>query len=106
MVTWFRIPTNLHAVWDTNLIEHQKLSYTEYARWIDKGKQEDYMAHGRQGMEVWLKEAMDYREKIYDLPKDRQLGYEYNYLHIKHLNSCLLKAGHRLAYILNDLYKK
>src|ERR1700742_171657 len=30
-VTWFGAPTNLHAVWDTHLIDFQQLSYTEYA---------------------------------------------------------------------------
>lgn len=30
-VFWFNQPTNLHAVWDSNLIEEQQLSYTEYA---------------------------------------------------------------------------
>ena len=30
-VTFFREQTNLHRLWDTNLVESQKLSYSEYA---------------------------------------------------------------------------
>src|ERR1700744_2043909 len=29
-LTWFNKPTNLHSVWDSQLIEFQQLSYTEY----------------------------------------------------------------------------
>src|SRR5688572_5498892 len=30
-LSWFYQPTNLHRVWDEQLIEYQQLSYTEYA---------------------------------------------------------------------------
>ena len=35
-VKWYNKVTNLHHVWDTKLIESQKLSYTEYASWIEE----------------------------------------------------------------------
>ncbi|MGZ5246366.1 MAG: S1/P1 nuclease [Flavitalea sp.] len=34
-ITWFNEPSNLHRLWDDQLIEFQKLSYTEYATEID-----------------------------------------------------------------------
>ena len=34
-VNWFDKPTNLHAVWDSDLIDFQQLSYTEYAAAIN-----------------------------------------------------------------------
>ena len=45
---WFGENTNLHSIWDTKLIEHQKLSYTEYSSYlllnIDYSKLHQYMA--------------------------------------------------------------
>lgn len=35
-VIWFGASTNLHSVWDTKLIEDQRLSYTEYADWLGR----------------------------------------------------------------------
>ena len=34
-LTWFSTPTNLHAIWDEQLINFQQLSYTEYAMAIN-----------------------------------------------------------------------
>ncbi len=31
-VSWFNKPTNMHALWDSQLIEYQQLSYTEYPK--------------------------------------------------------------------------
>ena len=39
---WFNESTNLHSIWDSKLIDFQKLSYSEYANYIllkeDRGK--------------------------------------------------------------------
>jgi hypothetical protein len=34
-VTFFGTPMNLHAVWDYALIDHEQLSFTEWADWLD-----------------------------------------------------------------------
>src|SRR5262249_16343160 len=34
-VTWFRNPTNLHAVWDYQIIDAQQLSFSEFAQFLD-----------------------------------------------------------------------
>jgi hypothetical protein len=33
-VRWFGEQTNLHRVWDTHIVEHENLSYTEMASWL------------------------------------------------------------------------
>ncbi len=35
-VRWFGDDTNLHSVWDTQLIGSRTLSYTEYAEWLGR----------------------------------------------------------------------
>jgi len=34
-VQWFGVPSNLHRIWDSDLIDDQKLSYTEYTSHIN-----------------------------------------------------------------------
>src|SRR5215831_14134107 len=34
-VTWFNVSTNLHSVWDEQLINFQQLSYTEYTKAVN-----------------------------------------------------------------------
>jgi hypothetical protein len=47
---------------------------------------------------------MQYRDQMYDLPEDREIGYEYQYQNRDLLNKQLLKAGVRLAGVLNKIY--
>lgn len=104
-VKWFNSDTNLHHVWDDDIIEYQKLSYTEYAEMLDKVKKEDKANWQEDDISVWVKEAMDARPMVYDIGPEGKLGYDYNFKNIKLLNERLLKAGLRLAKILNDCLK-
>ena len=40
-----------------------------------------------------------------ELPENRNLGYEYSYENFEIIRYQLLKAGLRLAFILDDLFK-
>ena len=95
---------NLHRVWDSGLIDHQQLSYTEYVQWIDHATDQQISKWQQEDIMVWVDEALSYRAGIYDIPEDGKLGYDYNYKHIGTVNERLLKAGIRLAGILNEIY--
>jgi len=43
-VTWFWDDTNLHRVWDSQMIDHMQYSYTEYAQQIQLGLTDDEKA--------------------------------------------------------------
>jgi hypothetical protein len=103
-VTYFWEPSNLHRVWDTGIIDGQKLSYTEYVDWIDKANENLVNDWKDDGIMVWVKESMAYRQQIFDLPDHKKINYEYNYHNIATVNDRLLKAGIRLAGILEDIY--
>jgi hypothetical protein len=47
---------------------------------------------------------MSFRNQIYNLPDDKRINYQYNYLNIDLVNLRLLQAGIRLADVLNDIY--
>ncbi len=103
-VTYFWQSSNLHRVWDEGIIEQQKLSYTEYAKWIDHPTEKQVKAWQQDDLMVWVSESIAMRPGVYSLPEDRKINYEYNYYNIKALNQRLLQAGIRLAGILNDIY--
>jgi len=104
-VTWFNEPTNLHAVWDTKLIDFQQLSYTEYAAAINHTTPAQRAEWQSAPISKWLFESNQIAEILYtDIKPGDDLGYKYNYSHIDTLNRQLLKAGVRLAGVLNSLF--
>ena len=104
-VTWFNTPTNLHAVWDDQLINFQQLSYTEYTNAINHTTEQERLAWQQQPISEWVAESYLISERLYtEVKPDDKLGYRYNYTHIALLNQQLVKAGVRLAGLLNQIF--
>lgn len=103
-VQWFGDGSNLHRVWDSELIEGQQLSYTEYAEWIDRADATQVAEWQSAPILQWLQESKDMRESVYEIDNPERMGYRYNFDHIEELNQRLLQAGVRLAAMLNELY--
>lgn len=101
---WFGEETNLHRLWDSHLIDHQQLSYTEFTNAIDHASKEQVRQWQADDIHVWVQESMSYREAVYDLPEDGYVSWDYNFHHIATVRLRLLQAGIRLAGILNDIY--
>lgn len=104
-IDFFGRPSNLHAVWDTGMIERQNMSYKEIGqelcRRITPRLQQHYL---EVPIQEWLTEAVEYRPSIYQLPKDTGLGYEYMYQNYYIVEERLLAASVRLAHILGEIY--
>ncbi len=96
--------SNLHRVWDSGMINEQKLSYTEYTAAIDFATDEQIKLWQNSSVLDWAYESKSYRGAIYDLPEDKSINYRYTFDHIDTVNLRLLQAGIRLAGILNDIY--
>ncbi len=104
-LTWFSTPTNLHAIWDDQLINFQQLSYTEYTTAINHTTAKQRLAWQKQPISEWMIESHQLAERLYgEIEPDQKLSYRYNYDNIKVLNERLLKAGVRLAGLLNELF--
>jgi hypothetical protein len=104
-VSWFSTPTNLHSVWDSQLIDFQQLSYTEYASAIHFCTAEQRAEWQKAPISEWLFESNQIAEKLYiEIKPGEVLTYKYNFNHIGIVNQQLLKAGVRLAGILNQLF--
>lgn len=102
---YFWQSSNLHRVWDSEMIDGQKYSYTEYAEWIDHATDEQCEQWSSLNVLDWANESKKYREQCYDtMPEDKKLSYRYDYDNIELLNQRLLQAGIRLANVLNTIY--
>ena len=115
-VTWFGKPTNLHAVWDSALVDDEQLSFTELA-----AKLERHISERRRDRLVGHQPArLDQRERARSAtrsirppptkpaPKDKKgqpavpdLSYAYVYRFTPVMEQRLSQAGVRLAAYLN-----
>jgi S1/P1 Nuclease len=103
-VKWFRSETNLHSVWDSNIIDDTKLSYTEIAQALGEPAKEILVQWQKASVREWAKESMTYRKQVY-ATGDGNLGHKYSYKNLDTVKHRLLQAGIRLAGVLNQIYK-
>ncbi|MCX3264669.1 S1/P1 nuclease [Pedobacter agri] len=104
-VLWFNEKSNLHRVWDEQLIEYQQLSYTEYAKAINHPSAVQLYNWQNTSLKENVYESYLVCNKIYETTKpDSKLSYRYNFDWVETLNQQLLKGGVRLAKMLNDIY--
>ncbi|HVV54994.1 MAG TPA: S1/P1 nuclease, partial [Mucilaginibacter sp.] len=99
-------PTNLHAIWDSGLIDFQQLSYTEYAAVINHTTAAERAQWQKAPISQWIYESDQIAEKLYDETKNGDMvnAFKYNFNHIETVNRQLLKAGVRLAGVLNEIF--
>ena len=104
-VRWFNQGTNLHRVWDSQMIESYQMNYTELtsnAKRLTKSEKKaiqsgDYMD--------WLHESRELMMDIYNNTEiGDKLGYEYMYLYMDTVREQLQYGGLRLAALLNDIF--
>jgi len=103
-VSWFRSDSNLHRVWDSDMIDDSRLSYTELAHSLDKPSAAQLSAWRKISVTDWAYESMSYRKQVYAYGNGR-LGYAYTYRNFHIVRHRLLQAGIRIASVLNDIYK-
>lgn len=105
-VLWFGDSTNLHSVWDDKMIASQDLSYTEYVKAINHCTKEQRKQWQQQSINEWFYDSYLQAGKVYSsvVQPHQRLSYRYNYDHIAMLNDQLLKAGVRLAGLLNEIF--
>ena len=103
-VQWFYQPSNLHRVWDSDMIDSKSLSFTEVVRFLGEPGKDQIKQWQSSTVRDWANESMSYRAQVYDLPEDKKLGYRYAYENYDLVEQRLLQAGIRLAGLLNEIY--
>lgn len=106
-LTWFGTPSNLHRVWDEQLIENQELSYTEYTKAINHTTALQRKTWQSQPLSQWLFESYTISQQLHAefTEQNPKLSYRYNFDHIATVNEQLLKGGVRLAGVLNEIFR-
>jgi len=105
-VQWFGNGTNLHSVWDSKMINHFDMSYTELAdNMVEISKVQ--IAEIQKGTIVdWVNDTHIYAKQVYGSAKvGEKLGYQYMYKNFTLVQNQLQKGGIRLAKVLNDLFR-
>lgn len=106
-VRFFDKETNLHSVWDTSLVESaHKWSYTEWQRQIDRLTKQEAEAVAAGTPADWVAETLEICRKVYDeTPEGSRISYDYIAAAAPVIERQLLRAGHRLARLLNEIYR-
>lgn len=104
-VTWFNESSNLHRVWDSDLIESQDLSYTEYSKAINFIEAYQLKSFQNETTAEWVYDSYKISEEIYSKIKNGdKIGYRYIYDNIAIAEKQMVKGGARLAALLNSIY--
>lgn len=105
-ISWFGVETNLHSLWDDELVDYQKYSYTEFANILDYHNEAFNREYASGSLEDWAFESYQQVAVIYyGVKNGDKLTYRYDYDHVNILEEQLLKAGLRLAKVLNDIFR-
>lgn len=112
-VNWMdRWSSNLHSVWDDEMVDFERFSYTEYARFLDHAS-ETQAARWMAGDTIsYADEAVAMRKKLYVFPDNvgtgtptvQKVSYKYISAQRERMREQLLKGGLRLAAVLNGVF--
>ncbi|MBL6444889.1 S1/P1 nuclease [Fulvivirga sp. 29W222] len=103
-VEWFWKSSNLHRVWDSEMIDSKRYSYTELSTISDNVSKEQIKLWQSANVRDWANESIALRKQVYNLPEHKNLNYEYRYQNWSTVKLRLAQAGVRLAGILNEIY--
>ena len=102
-VTLFGEETNLHSVWDSGLIESEKLSFSELSAFIDRPTLGEVRSWQGSTAADWVRESKVVRDRVYKIG-DGKLGYQYAFDNMPLIKRRLLQGGVRLAGLLNSIF--
>jgi hypothetical protein len=104
-VEWFGRGSNLHRVWDTNMIDDWEMSYIELADNADDLSKTQIETIEKGTLIDWVNEVHIVTNEVYNsVEKGENLRYKYSYNHFGTVRTQLQKGGIRLAKVLNDIF--
>jgi hypothetical protein len=104
-VKWFNQPTNMHRVWDTQMIESYNMSYSELSDNLPKLNREVVKNIKSGSLLDWVEENRELTRAVYNSASaDENLSYRYMNEWFYVLKMQINKAGIRLAALLNNIY--
>ncbi len=102
---WFGRSSNLHRVWDTNMINDYGMSYSELANSLPELNRNERKAIQQGTILNWVEESQDVANQLYEsVEVGEKLAYGYSYTWWGTVETQLQKGGLRLAKVLNDIF--
>ena len=103
-VRWFGSGSNIHRVWDSEMINDFQMSYTELAHNSDELSKQEINSIQKGSVLDWMYESKELANKTYaSVESGEKLGYEYMYKWFPVVHDQIQKGGLRLAKILNEV---
>lgn len=98
--------TNLHALWDSRLIDHQGLSSSQIAKAWDNATPVQIKEWQAAPVTKWLYESYQISTELYaEVEKENRLTEDYYTKHIPEIQLRIEQGGIRLAGVLNEIFK-
>ena len=112
-VNWLdRWKSNLHSIWDDEMVDFERLDYKEYARFLDRASEADASRWLKGDTISYADEAIAMRSKLYvftegssGTPPVAKTSYKYIGAHRDRMREQLLKGGLRLGGVLNSIFQ-
>ena len=105
-VRYFGRDTNLHSIWDSNLLESaHRWSYTEWQQQIDRMDDAEGIVAVGGNLDDWARRTQEVAARVYDeTPDGSSLSYNQVARWAPVIEEQLVLGGRRLAHILNSIY--
>ena len=102
---WFYKDSNLHSVWDREMIDSYGMSYSEIAENADILNKNQVKAIQEGSLVDWVNDTHKLTRQVYaNVKPNDNLRYSYSYDNFETVRAQLQKGGIRLAKVLNDLF--
>ncbi|TDQ23914.1 S1/P1 nuclease [Tenacibaculum caenipelagi] len=104
-VQWHGKGSNLHRVWDENLIDKYDMSYIELAENAKNLSKEQIKVIQKGSVIDWLQDTHQLTKEVYKSAEaGENLRYRYSYVYFPVVREQLQKGGLRLAKLLNEIF--
>lgn len=96
--------TNLHKVWDSEIIEDTNITLSECLKLCNELTIEEKKKIQNNSVEVWMNESRELLPEVYNF--DKKIKQDYIDKNKLVIEKQLVKAGIRLAMVLHNTFKK
>lgn len=105
-VRFFWQDSNLHRVWDSQMLEQRGLSYTEWTAQLTRSiTPQDIRNWASTDILEWIKESTEIRDTIYP-DNANNMSYDYLYNNLPTAQKRIQMAGIRIAMYLNKVFEE
>ena len=104
-VKWFGKTINLHSLWDSQIIESEKMSYSEISQYLQDKYEPRKSEYKKYSVLQSIEAGYAIRTQIYGYDNTDTNSYHYLYYFTEKQNEMLYRGGIQLANILNAIFK-